>query len=210
MADEPTFTGPIIEWNADLGFGLVEHNGERIILHVRDFAERRSRPEVGDHVSFSLGTDIQGRTCAKNARQLDGGGRITRGQAVLLVVLMVVPIMAVGRNSASLDLRFTLGYMVVIQLLTYGLYWIDKRRARAAAGNRIPENLLHLAELAGGWPAAFVAQCWLRHKRSKLSYQIFYWLIVALHQYAAIDYLLGGVLTLRAIQGLRDLLSGLL
>jgi uncharacterized membrane protein YsdA (DUF1294 family) len=125
------------------------------------------------------------------------------------VALMVVPVLAIGRNSASLDLVYALGYLLFIQILTYGLYWVDKRRARAATPNRIPENGLHLAELAGGWPAAYVAQCWLRHKSTKLSYQIFFWLIVALHQYAAVDYLLGGTLTKQAIQNLRSLLPNL-
>jgi uncharacterized membrane protein YsdA (DUF1294 family)/cold shock CspA family protein len=206
MAESPTFTARIVEWNADLGYGYVEHNKDRVILHVRDFAERRDRPEVGDRISFSLGTDPQGRTCAKGARQLDGGGRLKTGQAILLAVLLLVPVMAIGRNSAALDLRYTLGYLFFIQALTYGLYWIDKRRARAAAANRIPESGLHLAELTGGWPAAYVAQRWLRHKSSKISYQIFFWLIVVLHEYAAIDYLLGGTLTHQAIQNLRSLL----
>ncbi len=206
MPESPTFSARIVEWNADLGFGFVEHNDERVILHVRDFVERHTRPDIGDRIAFSLGTDAQGRTCAKNARQLDGGGRIKSGQAGLLAVLMIVPVMAIGRNSAALDLRYILGYLVLILALTYGLYWVDKRRARAAAGNRIPESGLHLAELAGGWPAAYLAQCWLRHKRSKVGYQVFFWLIVALHQYAALDYLLGGSLTQQAIQNLRSLL----
>jgi uncharacterized membrane protein YsdA (DUF1294 family)/cold shock CspA family protein len=209
MAESPTFTARIVEWNADLGYGYVEHNNELVILHVRDFTERRDRPEVGDRISFSLGSDVQGRTCAKNARQLDGGGRIKAGQSVLLAVLLVAPLLAIGRNSSSLDLRYILGYLVFILTLTYGLYWIDKRRARAGASNRIPESAMHLAELVGGWPAAYIAQRWLRHKSTKLSYQILFWLIVALHQYAAIDYLLGGTLTKLAIQNLRSLLPDL-
>ena len=49
--------------------------------------------------------------------------------------------------------------------------------------------MLHLAELLGGWPAAFVAQRALRHKISKTSYQATFWLIVALHQGVALDFL---------------------
>jgi len=206
MPESPTFTARVVEWNADLGYGYVDHNGQRVILHSRDVVERRDRPELGDRIVFSLGTDVQGRTCAKHARQLDGGGKIKPVQGALLAGLMVVPIMAIGRNSASLDLRYTLGYILLIQALTAGLYWTDKRRARVSAPNRIPESGLHLAELAGGWPVAYLAQCWLRHKTSKVSYQIFFWLIVALHQYAAVDYLMGGTMTKQAIQNLRSLL----
>lgn len=52
-----------------------------------------------------------------------------------------------------------------------------RRRARW----RIQELHLHLAELLGGWPGALVAQCWLRHKCSKRSYQTVFWVIVFLH-----------------------------
>ena len=31
---------------------------------------------------------------------------------------------------------------------------------------------LHTLELIGGWPAAFLAQRWLRHKCSKRSFQM--------------------------------------
>ena len=63
---------------------------------------------------------------------------------------------------------------------------LDKRRAREH-GRRIPENLLHLTELCGGWPGAFLAQRRLRHKVSKVGFQVQFWLIVLTHQLAAYD-----------------------
>jgi uncharacterized membrane protein YsdA (DUF1294 family) len=59
-------------------------------------------------------------------------------------------------------------------------------------------------ELAGGWPGAFLAQRRLRHKCSKVSYQITFWLIVSLHIYVATDYLLGW----RLVHALGNLLFG--
>ncbi len=56
---------------------------------------------------------------------------------------------------------------------------------------RIPESTLHLFELAGGWPGAFVAQRALRHKTAKTSYQFVFWVIILLHQGLAIDGLTG-------------------
>ncbi|MGC5698706.1 DUF1294 domain-containing protein [Pseudomonas sp. NFXW11] len=84
-----------------------------------------------------------------------------------------------------------------VSLLTFLLYWHDKRRARAQ-GQRTPENLLHALELAGGWPGALLAQQLLRHKTRKLSYQTLFWLIVALHQVYWIDrlFLQSGLLSL--------------
>ena len=55
--------------------------------------------------------------------------------------------------------------------ITYGMYADDKQRAASGAW-RVPESSLHLAELLGGWPGAFLAQRWLRHKCSKASYQV--------------------------------------
>ncbi len=59
-------------------------------------------------------------------------------------------------------------------------YAIDKRCARLAR-RRIPEATLHTVELLGGWPGAFLAQRIVRHKNAKASYQVVFWLIVALH-----------------------------
>ena len=49
------------------------------------------------------------------------------------------------------------------------------------------EAQLHLLELLGGWPGALLAQRRLRHKCSKRSYQIVFWLIVLAYQFAAMD-----------------------
>lgn len=46
---------------------------------------------------------------------------------------------------------------------------------------------LHLLELLGGWPGAFLAQRRLHHKCSKGSYQFVFWLIVLAYQFAAYD-----------------------
>ena len=52
---------------------------------------------------------------------------------------------------------------------------------------RVPEARLHLLELLGGWPGAFLAQRRLRHKCAKGSYQVVFWLIVLAYQFAAFD-----------------------
>ena len=56
----------------------------------------------------------------------------------------------------------------------------------AMLGADQPVNL-HLLELLGGWPGAFLAQRRLRHKCSKGSYQFVFWLIVLGYQFAAYD-----------------------
>lgn len=103
---------------------------------------------------------------------------------LIVLALLALPMVAVQHRG--LDLRLAAGYVVVIGALTYGMYAYDKRRAQAGDW-RVPESTLHLLELAGGWPAAFLAQRWLRHKSSKASYQFTFWLIVVVYQFVAFD-----------------------
>ena len=105
------------------------------------------------------------------------------------ILLLVLPIMAVAKTFRPDFWPILFGYLTVISLSTYITYWHDKRRA-SSGGWRVPEKILHLLELLGGWPLAFVAQRVLHHKSSKKSYQIVFWLIVLLHQLVALDYLL--------------------
>ncbi|MGF6594492.1 DUF1294 domain-containing protein [Pseudomonas sp. 2835] len=76
-------------------------------------------------------------------------------------------------------------------LVSFVLYWRDKQQARNQAW-RTPEKVLHASELCGGWPGALLAQQRFRHKTRKLSFQLSFWAIVALHQLFWIDHLLLG------------------
>ena len=74
----------------------------------------------------------------------------------------------------------------VVSVIAFLLYWSDKHKARTDA-RRIPENILHAVELAGGWPGALIAQQVFRHKTRKVSYQVLFWVIVLLHQVFWLD-----------------------
>ena len=104
--------------------------------------------------------------------------------------LLVVPVYALSRLAASVDWRILGAVPIVVSLLTFVAYRSDKRRAEAGEW-RVPESTLHLAELAGGWPGAFLAQRTFRHKITKVSYQVEFWIIVVVHQIAALDSLVG-------------------
>jgi uncharacterized membrane protein YsdA (DUF1294 family) len=73
-----------------------------------------------------------------------------------------------------------IGAYALMSAVAFALYSIDNRRARRGQW-RISEGTLHLIELLGGWPGAWIAQRVLRHKSSKFSYRIVFWLIVAAH-----------------------------
>ncbi|APA68877.1 DUF1294 domain-containing protein [Janthinobacterium sp. 1_2014MBL_MicDiv] len=62
----------------------------------------------------------------------------------------------------------------------FAVYAIDKRAARTQAW-RTPEKTLWLLGLLCGWPGAVLAQQWLRHKTSKTSFQVVFWITVALN-----------------------------
>lgn len=112
------------------------------------------------------------------------------GHVFFVAFLLVAPVLALVRMNALGQPLWAAGILLGCSLLAFAAQWIDKRRAEAEQW-RVSENMLHLLELVGGWPGAFLAQHLFRHKTSKLSYQFVFWLIVLLHEYAAIDYLLG-------------------
>jgi len=182
-----SLTARIVEWNADKGYGFVETGTRRVFLHIRDFAERHKTPEVGDVIVFTLGADLRGRPCALQAVHRNDGGRLRLRDLFVLLGLLVIPGLAVFQLSLSIDVRLVLGYLFVVSVITYGLYAIDKKRARAHEW-RVAETTLHLFELAGGWPGAYLAQRRFRHKCSKTGFQFVFWLIVAAHLYVATDY----------------------
>jgi uncharacterized membrane protein YsdA (DUF1294 family) len=188
----PTLTAPVVEWNYDRGFGFLQHGSQRIFLHIRDLAHRRRVPRVGDIMRFKLGLDAQGRTCAVEAIRHTDGPRFPLGALILLPLLLAFPFLALKRFAP--DPKLLYGYFAGISTLTWLAYHLDKDRAKTG-GWRIPEAHLHLLELLGGWPAAFLAQRCLRHKISKRSYQTVFCLILLLHQYAALDFLLHGKMT---------------
>ena len=192
-------SGRIIEWDARKGFGFLHDGTHRIFVHSRDFAEHRKIPEPGDTVTFLVGEDFTGRTCAKQAIITASTGRIQKKHILVLLILLVAPGFALHRLSQRFDPFLLAATAVLISVATYFVYWWDKNNARSG-GRRTAETTLHLLELIGGWPSAFLAQRRLRHKSAKVSFLIVFWIIVGLHQFLAIDYLLNWRLTQQTLQ----------
>ena len=116
------------------------------------------------------------------------------GKLIIFAALCGLPLLgALHWLAAGLmwpALLYSLG-----SVLCFILYWRDKNSAQQGR-QRIPENTLHLVELAGGWPGALLAQQLFRHKTRKVSYQVMFWAIVVLHQLFWLDQvLLGGAYT---------------
>ena len=105
----------------------------------------------------------------------------------MLAILLAPTSRAIWLLAPVVNVPVLATLWAVVSLTTYGLYALDKQRARDK-GWRVPEVMLHFAELLGGWPGAFLAQRRLRHKCTKWSYQVVFWLIVLAHVYVATDY----------------------
>jgi uncharacterized membrane protein YsdA (DUF1294 family) len=105
----------------------------------------------------------------------------------MLCVLMGLPALAAIKLSQKLPLNQTLGFFLLGSSAAYLLCALDKALAMYRKF-RIPENLLHLLEIFGGWPGSFLAQHRYRHKVKKTGYQIIFWLIVAGYQLIATAY----------------------
>ena len=119
-----------------------------------------------------------------------------------LPLLLVLPAVAAYRGLGQTWSTYAGGWATAISLLTFAVYAFDKRRA-VKQGERTPEAMLHLLELLGGWPGAFLGQRLLRHKSVKVTYQIVFWFIVAGYQTVAVDWLMGWPMAAAIGQSLR-------
>ena len=82
---------------------------------------------------------------------------------------------------------------LLMSLVAFIAYALDKRAARRGEW-RTPESTLHALELLCGWPGAWLAQRWLRHKSVKTSFRIMFFMMVVLNL-AALAYVIYGMST---------------
>lgn len=85
---------------------------------------------------------------------------------------------------------WAVGAALGLNLFTFLVYASDKSAAQRGMW-RTKESHLHLLALAGGWPAAWLAQQTLRHKSQKAAFRAVYALTVVAHCGALAAWLLG-------------------
>jgi uncharacterized membrane protein YsdA (DUF1294 family) len=76
---------------------------------------------------------------------------------------------------------------LAVSVIAAGYYIVDKYVA-GKGGRRVPENTLLTIGLCCGWPGAYLAQRVVRHKTSKLSFQVLFGLTVMVNVAAFVLY----------------------
>jgi len=122
---------------------------------------------------------------------------------IVLALLLTIPGYALSRLTPHVDWRILVGAPIALSVLAFLAYRSDKRSAEAGEW-RVPGATLHLVALIGGWPGAFLAQRAFRHKTSKASFQFVFWIVVLIHQFAAVDSLLDWRLTKDALRTIKS------
>lgn len=101
---------------------------------------------------------------------------------LIVIALLIIDSLTTQWLHPSTFVLIYGGSILVMSLITFITYWIDKRRAmRGIDDRRIPESTLHVLSLMGGWPGAILAQETFRHKTQKTSFRIMMWVTILVH-----------------------------
>ncbi len=194
--------GKITSWKDDLGYGVVTQNGadrnKTAFVHVKAFSERSRRPKLGDLITYEMNLDEKRRFRADDVKFVkrapakfsssDVGGTSTSSLGrVFAYLFCAAMLLAVYLGRLPL---LILGVYLAASVLAYTAYAMDKAAAESRRW-RIAEDTLHIWGLIGGWPGALFAQQRLRHKTSKTSFQVMFWITVVINC-AALVWLMSG------------------
>lgn len=187
--------GKVSEWNDDRGFGFIApRDGEpaRVFFHIRDYRLDGRRPETGELVKFSAQRQPDGKwrahavqrtiPAARRASPPTPARRPSRPPSILPGVVAIVAyalLIAWAIRAGRLPFE-TMFLPMILSAITYVVYALDKHAAQTGRW-RTQETTLHLLELLGGWPGAWIAQQTLRHKSRKPRYRVVFWTMVVLH-----------------------------
>jgi uncharacterized membrane protein YsdA (DUF1294 family)/cold shock CspA family protein len=182
------YTGTLKIWNDERGFGFLEptQGGPEIFVHIKAFPLSTGRPFVGQVLTFEIETSPDGRKKAravqfplraKQRPKVETNTQWTLPRALAIPIFIGIYVYAVLRWGFAPQVLLT---YLGLSIFAFLIYDIDKTAAKSGRW-RIPENMLLLISLAGGWPGALLAQQLLRHKTSKQSFIFAFWLTVLLN-----------------------------
>lgn len=189
--------GVLTTWNDGRGFGFVAPavGGADVFVHISSFPEGAGRPVVGDEIGYELEFSPQGKPRAARAAIVSRVPEPPRP-----VERMLPPRLTPAPRASKLGYLAVLGFIGIavavavarpipswvwilyagMSFVAFVAYALDKRAA-ATAGWRLSEGSLLALGLACGWPGAIVAQQLFRHKTVKMSFQVIFWVTVAVN-----------------------------
>jgi len=179
------YQGKITNWKDDHGFGFITPNGggPEVFVHIKSFSSRGRRPKGDEIVTYELTTNRKGQPRAENvafvgelapSRSRPATGTVLLSLAAIFLLFVAISVL-VGRLPPPV-----LGLYLGASVIAFIAYAIDKSAARNER-RRTPEQRLHMFSVIGGWPGALLAQRLLRHKSSKMSFQVTFWVTVLLN-----------------------------
>jgi len=169
--------GVLADWNGERGFGFIQpSDGSRqVFVHIRAFPRGTEIPKVGEHLSYEVELNPEGKTRARYVRIVGSKSVPTYGahSAQSLVSYLAIVAFAVLYLFVQLlwhPSLWVLEMYIGTSVTCFVIYALDKSAALAGKW-RVSESALLLLGLAGGWPGAIIAQQVLRHKTKKRSFQ---------------------------------------
>ncbi len=166
--------GYIIHFNEDKGYGFIrsDEHEENIFVHISQ-VKNTSELSQGQEVEFAVEKTKKGLSAVK----VMAGKKQYSPYLIFGLISFVFMLLVFAYLSPKVHLL--LAYLISINLATFLLYGYDKFIS-ARESLRVPELNLQALSLLGGSPSALLAQKFFRHKTIKSSFQIVYWIIVAL------------------------------
>ncbi len=187
--------GRITGWDDGKGYGFVtaHDGGARAFVHIKAFQQATRRPVDGDLISYATRADGKGRVNAvdvrfagqrvaapkaapRRAARSGPPMRIPRTAIAVAFLAVAVALMLMGVVPALLALVY-----VVMSVVSYIAYVLDKDAAGRHRRQRTPEATLHALDTFGGWPGGLIAQQQMRHKTVKASFQTGFWMSVVIN-----------------------------
>ncbi len=168
--------GYVIHFNDEKGYGFIKTGEyeENIFVHKSALTNAQTL-EQGQEVEFTVKKTKRGLSATK----VVAGAKQRSPYFIFGLVSLVITSGLFAFFYFYHHLNPLISYLIAINMSTFLLYGYDKLIS-AGEALRVPEWNLHALAILGGSPAGLSAQKFFHHKSIKGSFQLVYWLIVAL------------------------------
>lgn len=195
--------GLLCDWNDDKGFGFIvtEPDQHRVFFHISDYIEMTGRPVNGMGMRFTLqrhaekrqwrATEVmcvskppkanQNRDSKPQRRSKQREGDVGDLPHIVVALLVgLVWVLALSQLSMWL-----VGWCALLSVVSFVSYQQDKQAALQQRW-RVPEKRLHSLDIWGGWPGGLLARQIWRHKTSKTTFVVVFWITVLVNVLATV------------------------